>query len=435
VARVLAFAGAHRFAVVARGSEGRTLRLRGPVAAWSRAFGVQLDHYAHQRGQFRGRAGVVQVPAELDGAITAVLGLDNRPVARPRLTATGGAAFTPRELAARYDFPGELDGGGERIGIVELGGGFVVDEARAYWRSLGVAPPSVVTLPAPNGVNRPGSDARADEEVTLDVQIAGAIAPAASLLVYFGDDASEQGLYEALRLAIHDQIHRPTILLVSWGGPESEMTAAFMLEVHALLKDAAHLGISLCAASGDQGSFDQPPDERDGHAHADFPAASPWILACGGTRLERDGSESVWGPPAPTGGSGGGVSAHFVLPAYQGGAGVPVGARAMRGLPDVAANADPATGYRVHLDGREKIVGGTSAAAALWAGFLARINQALGRRVGFVAPLLYGAGRATFHDITAGSNGAFRARAGWDECTGLGTPRGAQLIAALRALV
>jgi kumamolisin len=183
-------------------------------------------------------------------------------------------------------------------------------------------------------------------------------------------------------------------------------------------------------------------------AHVDFPAASPFTLACGGTNLTASNSaitnEVVW-HDGPNDGTGGGVSRFFALPTYQANAGIPNAVDppgpVMRGVPDVAADAAPATGYRVLCDGTSfpdaaqnlPPVGGTSAVAPLWAGLVARLNQGLGKPVGFLNPLIYAlpVNSGAFHDITQGNNGNYKAKVGWDPCTGLGTPDGQNLLAAL----
>jgi len=183
----------------------------------------------------------------------------------------------------------------------------------------------------------------------------------------------------------------------------------------------------------------------DGRSHADFPASSPHALACGGTSLRVDtatgavSAETVWNDGAQGGATGGGVSDSFGLPGWQASAGVPGQAgtgRAGRGVPDVAGNADPRTGYRVRVDGQDTVVGGTSAVAPLWAALICRLAQATGRSFGLMQPLLYagvsaGTTAAGFRDITQGNNGAYTAGPGWDACTGLGVPDGAALAARL----
>ena len=199
---------------------------------------------------------------------------------------------------------------------------------------------------------------------------------------------------------------------------------------------AAMLGITVCCASGDNGSSD---GIKDGRAHVDFPASSPHVVACGGTRLEASkgaiSNEVVWNA-AGGGATGGGVSDVFALPSWQSAAKVPPsanpGGRRGRGVPDVSGDADPATGYQVRVDGTDAVYGGTSAVAPLLAALVARIAQRLDSPVGFLNPVLYGAaGRSALHDVTKGSNGAYKASKGWDACTGLGSPDGAKLLRVL----
>jgi kumamolisin len=146
----------------------------------------------------------------------------------------------------------------------------------------------------------------------------------------------------------------------------------------------------------------------------------------------------VWNDGASGGATGGGISAYFPPPAYQSNSNLPPsanpGAKPGRGVPDVAGDAAPVTGYQVRVDGQSSVFGGTSAVAPLWAALVARLNQTLGKSVGFLNPWLYAnatpAAKLT-HDITVGNNGAYQARVGWDACTGLGSADGANIQAAL----
>jgi kumamolisin len=236
----------------------------------------------------------------------------------------------------------------------------------------------------------------------------------------------------------------PTAVSISWGQSEDEWSRQAMTAMDDAMADAAVLGVTVCVASGDDGSRD---NATDGGAHVDFPASSPHALACGGTTVHADpatgsvSDETVWFSGVGQGGTGGGVSDVFPVPSWQRGVGVPgdadTGAPG-RGVPDVAADADPATGYRVLVDGTAAVYGGTSAVAPLWAALVCRFAEALGRRPGLLQPALYagvGAGRPArgFRDITSGSNGAYPAGAGWDACTGLGVPDGEALLARLRS--
>jgi kumamolisin len=293
----------------------------------------------------------------------------------------------------------------------------------------------VTAVGVAGGQNQPGGDA--DGEVMLDIEVLGALAPAAAILVYFAPN-TDRGFYEAISQAAHDTARRPSVISISWGAPEDSWSAASRAALNSALEDAAALGLSVTVACGDNGSGD---GESDNQPHVDFPASSPYALACGGTRLTAVNgvisAEVVWNESsAGEGATGGGVSSTYTLPPWQQGAGVPAGpaGAAGRGVPDVAANADPMTGYQVLVDGQAQVIGGTSAVAPLWAALLARCNQKLGRSVGDVHAALYQLGTPVFRDITSGNNGAYQAGPGWDACTGLGSPNGEALVAGLAAL-
>src|SRR5581483_9451119 len=264
-----------------------------------------------------------------------------------------------------------------------------------------------------------------------------AIVPKASIVVYFAPNTS-RGFVDSITKAIHDTQHKPTILSISWGGPENTWSRQAMITIDNALQSAAALGITITCAAGDHGFGD---GVADGHAHVNFPASSPHLLACGGTKLVGSGakiqSEVVWNDGPGHGATGGGISDVFAVPSYQSKSKIPSsinpGKRKGRGIPDVAGNADPATGYKVRVDGKEVVLGGTSAVAPLWAALVALINQKLQRNVGFINPELYNgsAGSHALHDITLGNNGGYSARAGWDACTGLGTPDGKAILSLL----
>jgi kumamolisin len=233
---------------------------------------------------------------------------------------------------------------------------------------------------------------------------------------------------------VHDKVNKPSVISISWGSSESNWTAQAMTQFDQAFQAAAAMGVTICAAAGDNGSAD---GVHDGKQHADFPASSPFVLGCGGTKLvasgQAIGSEVVWNEGANSA-TGGGVSSYFAPPNYQANL-PPIAGKALtgRGVPDVAADADPATGYQVRVDGQNLVFGGTSAVAPLWAGLVALMNQKLGHPVGFLNPLLYGslAGKGLLNDITVGNNGAYAASTGWDPCTGWGSPNGARLLQAL----
>ena len=438
VAAVEAFAHAHGLDVTEASPARRTVVLSGTAAAFGQAFKVDLQQYEHPGGTYRGRTGPVHIPAALDGIVVGVFGLDDRPQATPHFraaafAAAGAGSFTPVDIAHLYDFPAGLDGRSQTIAILELGGGYKVADLKSYFRRLGIAEPSVIAVSVDGGHNHPtGSANGPDGEVMLDIEVVGAVAPRARIAVYFAPN-TDRGFLDALTTAVHDNVRKPSVVSISWGGPESSWTTQAMTAFNQAAQAAAALGVTICAAAGDNGSDD---GVGDGKPHVDFPASSPYILACGGTRLTANGkaiaSETVWNDGPGGGATGGGFSLQFPLPAWQSRVKVPAPARPGRGIPDVAGDADPATGYQVQVDGHTMVFGGTSAVAPLWSGLIALFNKHLGSPVGYLNPLLYAKVAAGgFHDVSQGSNGAYSAGAGWDPCTGLGSPDGSRLMAVL----
>lgn len=433
VERVRAFGRQHGMQERACDMARRTLHWHGSALALQQAFGVKLGRYETSPGgaTYIGCSGAPVLP---DPAVIAVLGLDRRPVAHPHFRvaqAQPAATYTPVDIGQLYAFPAG-DGSGQTIAIIELGGGYQQSDLDTYFSGLGLQTPSVSAVSVDGGSNQPGSSA--DAEVMLDIEVAGALAPAATYVVYFAPN-TDQGFYDAISQAAHSSSQPGTVMSISWGGPEDSWSAASRDAMETALEDAAALGVTVSVAAGDGGSSD---GESDGQPHADYPAASPSVLACGGTRLSSSGttitSEVVWNETAANeGATGGGVSAVFALPTWQADASVPKAPNgfAGRGVPDVAGNADPLTGYDVLVDGQSEVVGGTSAVAPLWAALIARLNQQLGKSLGLANAALYGTSGKGFHDITQGDNGVYQARGGWDACTGWGSPDGAALLAAL----
>ena len=446
IKQVADFARAHGLVVVQSSAAQRSVLLSGTAAEFEAAFGTRLHQYSYPEGTYRGRTGTVTVPAPLGDIVQGVFGLDDRPQAeahfRVRPPAGAGAivahaamqAFTPPQLAKLYQFPTGLDGSGQTIAIIELGGGFKPQDLTTYFTGLKLPVPTVKVVSINGARNQPTNANSADGEVLLDIEVAAAVALKAHIVVYFAPNTS-QGFLNAITTAIHDKTNKPSVISISWGGPESTWTAQAMDQFDQAFQAAALLGVTVCCAAGDNGSSD---GVADGQPHADFPASSPYALACGGTKLTANGtaisSEVVWNEGTDSA-TGGGLSAHFPVPAYQQKLKLPTATKPGRGLPDVAGDADPNTGYQVRVDGQNMVIGGTSAVAPLWAGLLALLNQKLPKPVGFLNPLLYGSlvGKNVCHDITSGNNGAFSATPGWDACTGWGSPQGSNLLAALQA--
>ncbi|MGH2468043.1 MAG: S53 family peptidase [Candidatus Limnocylindrales bacterium] len=423
----------------------RCVCLAGPAAACSAAFGVRLERFASATGEHRGHRGAVRVPGPLRPQVLAVLGFDDRPLARtqfrPFPSAPGIAAraaalsYAPPAVAALYGFPAGTDGSGQTIAFLELGGGYVAADLAAYFTGLGLPEPALEAHGVDGARNAAtGNPNGPDGEVMLDLEVAGAIAPGARLAAWFAPN-TDRGFLDGVTAAIHAP-PGPTALSISWGAPEADWTGQARAALDAAFADAALLAVTVCCAAGDNGSSD---GLADGRAHVDYPASSPQVLACGGTHLEGSGStitaESVWDDGPGGGATGGGVSDAYPLPAWQVRAGVPPsanpGSRRGRGVPDVAGNADPQTGYRVRVDGRDAVYGGTSAVAPLWAALVARLTQAGGARLGWLGPRLYAQLAADLRDIRAGANGAYAAGPGWDACTGLGSPDGTGLAGSL----
>jgi kumamolisin len=442
IVAVEAFAAEHGFTVTAMHLGARTVTISGPLSKLAHCFGAKLEMREIAGSVRRTREGDLHVPAELQESLVAVLGFDQRPIAstnhRVHPNAAQPASFTPPQLARIYNFPAG-SGANQTIALIELDGGYNDSDLTSYWKQIGVAPVSVTSIGVDGAQNAPTGDPNGpDGEVALDIEVAGGVAPGARIAVYFASN-TDQGFLDGINAAIHDSVNKPSVISISWGSAEDQWTGQAKNAFNAAFHDAALLGITVLAAAGDDGSADGDPSGK----HVDFPASSPWVLACGGTSLvAKNGtrvSETVWNDGTNGGATGGGVSAFFSCPTYQKkahvpGPAVPGGNKTGRGVPDVAAVADPNTGYNVFLEGQGTVIGGTSAVAPLWAGLSALCNEQLGSNLGWLHPVLYGtvAQQKVLHDIVSGTNGAFKAIVGWDCCTGLGTPDGQALLNVLK---
>lgn len=438
-----------------QGSGRRTVKLLGKRHAMESAFGTALyDYELPSGGSYRGRVGCVQPPADLKPYILAVLGLDNRREYYPRYRLTTGAAaaekqFAPQDIAALYNFPAG-DGAGQTVAIIELGGAFSSDELSQYFssdvkvpRAAGATVTAVyVDGVAPVPYNSPPAGSPGytgdDIEVMLDIEVVGAIAPAANIVVYFAENSGDQHFYNAVTQALHSN-PRPCAISISWGGPEAgtQQTSQVWDD---LAVAAAAMGTAIFVASGDNGASDQDPSDSnafDGQRHVDAPADTPHVVACGGTRLvttddKTISSEIVWNDGETGGATGGGVSTTFSVPSWQTAAGcIAEGSTPItgRGVPDVSGNGDPQTGYIIRADGSAQVVGGTSAVAPLYTGLITRIAPALNGQIPLLHPLLYGNMSTCCNDITVGNNTlhgvqGYDAHQNWDACSGLGSPKG-----------
>ncbi len=433
--RVREVARKHGLLVVSEDAAAHVMKLRGTYAQAMAAFQPEsLGLYEDaQGGRYVGRSGHLTLPAEIAGDVVAVMGFDQRPVAKPhfreaRKKKATPVSYLPAQVAGAYTFPKGLDGTGQTVALIELGGGYEDAEVAAYFTSSGVKRTGTLLSIGVDGASNAGATnpSGADGEVQLDIEVVGSVAPAANIVVYFSPNQGS-GFQDAISAAINDQTNKPSVVSISWGGPESSYAQQDMDAMNQTLAQAAALGISVCVASGDNGA-------RDGTSKdvVDFPASSPNVLGCGGTSLPKSGAEVAWNDGASGGASGGGFSSVYPQPSWQTGVAGVTGTQ--RGVPDVAGDADPETGYAISVDGTSTVIGGTSAVAPLWAGLLALVNQSVGTRVGFVNPVLY-KNTAAFTDIVSGNNNGYEAGPGWDPVTGLGSPIGTSILAALKPAV
>jgi kumamolisin len=465
VSEIEAFAKAHKLVVTRDNRTSARVGLAGTVANLSAAFGVTLFDYTHpELGDFHARTGMVHLPHEISDAVTGVFGFTNHRILRrelktaPKIPDLGTHAkpwFVPSELASVYNFP-NAKAQSQCIGLLEFGGGVEMADVSAYFNKISQPIPTVKVVALDGVPTDPAADPDSTGEVMLDIDVAGSLSGGAKIAAYFST-FDEKGLVDALSAVIEDSVNDPSVLSISWGWNENEpfnssgilWSPAAIDHCNESFLAAAQLGITVCVSTGDDGSEAQL---KDGRAHVNFPASSPYVLAVGGTTLhvhkntkgQPHVTEVVWND-GPGSGTGGGVSNETPVPSWQMGKVVPSinpGHFAGRAIPDVAANADPATGYLTMSGGKLSIVGGTSASAPLWASLIARINAATGTRVGNFNALLYSkiGPAGTLRDITTGDNdtdglldGEYPAGPGWDACTGWGTPDGGKLMAALQA--
>jgi kumamolisin len=451
------FAQEHDLTVVHRSAAERTVVLKGTLGNLLAAFPADVQMYHHAVGTYRGRRGEIGLPEELQGIVTGVFGFDTRPKHRAphrqkRAMQTGpggenGVAAT--EFATRYNFPAglnghALDGAGQTIAIIELGGGYRSTDLQMFFHEIGVPVPKVASISVDHAGNHPTTPDSADGEVMLDLEVAGAVAPQANFAVYFAPNVGDKGFLDAISAAVHDSQRKPGVISISWGAPEDSTDSQGLDAYHELFAAAGALGITVCAASGDHGAADLDAGHWDNKIHVNHPASDDLVLGCGGTQVDAQNNDVVWndGTPfdvnVPGGGgwtSGGGISKAFRVPSYQEKIGLPKsidGGSEGRGVPDIAMSA---TNYFTRVDTAEGMSGGTSAVAPLMAALVARLNQAKKTNMGFMNPFLYSSvAKGVVHDVTIGSNAikpmvkGYSATKGWDACTGLGTPDGTAIL-------
>lgn len=340
----------------------------------------------------------------------------------------GGLSYMPQEIAALYNFPKQFTGLGQGVAVIQLGGSYDPAALDDYFRGANLKSPKIHFVGIQGVQNTPSQPNPADTEVMMDVAIVGAVANDAEIWVYKAPNTSA-GFAGAITAAANNPAI--SVISISWGGPEIQWSARDIQMMEAAFTLCRSNKISVFAAAGDDGSTDGQRGDN-----VDYPSSSPQVVGCGGTSLiARNGaisSETVWNDGAGGGATGGGISRTFAIPIYQKAIGVPGVSR--RGVPDIAGDASPATGYIIPVSrasgGGTMTAGGTSAVSPLYAGLAACLNQAIGGRVGDLHEKLY-ATPNVFVDVLTGNNGTYTARAGYDCCTGMGRIDGSKLLAAL----
>ena len=447
--RVAAWATGHGVAVGVPAPQRIAVAATASAATVERLFGVGLRDYTDAAGRTLHAPTVApRVPADLAGLVTAVDGLDERPSERPAhagLIAAGPpGGMTPAIIDRVYELEGlraaGLHGEGQTVAIVSLDT-FDPGDVTAFDRLAGTSGPPVERIAVNGGVDSPGDG---QGEVSLDIDVLRAVAPKAQILDYEAPNKSG-AIATVLDRIVSDG--RTDIVSISWGSCELSRSTAAMARLASSMAAAASAGISVFVASGDHGAYDCIDNDRtDQRLSVDSPASDVNAIAVGGTFVSmlEDGTyidEVAWEEPLTAWAPGGGLSTVYQRPAWQTGGGVDnARSNGKRQVPDVAAAADPASGFLSVTQGDDGSGGGTSAASPFWAGFMVLVRQlAQGEGIdglGPIGPTLYGVAAAqapgtVFHDVTRGGNLLDDASAGWDYATGLGTPRGTPLARAI----
>lgn len=438
LARVRAWAAEHGISVVATSPQRIAVSVGAPAGTIERLFAVTLRDFTDVAGRtFRAPSGEPRVPAALDGLVASIESLDSRPTERPAFSGLIAAGppggMTPSVIDRAYELDGlrtqNLHGEGQTVAIVSLDTFDPADVGR-FDQIAGTSGPAVEKVPVNGSVATPGDG---QGEVNLDIDVIRALAPKAQILDY---EATNQGSAIAAIIDRIVQDGRADIASISWGSCELRRSATGMAR---MASSMAAAGITVYVASGDHGAYGCIDQNRtDLRISVDSPAGDVNVVGVGGTYISMlaDGTyidEVAWEEPLTGWAPGGGVSAHYPRPAWQTGAGV-ANARSngIRQVPDVAAAADPTSGFLTVSEGQSGAAGGTSAAAPFWAGFTILVRQLAERkgtgRLGALGPTLYAVAAAqpsgaVFHDVTRGGNLFDDAGPGWDYATGLGTPR------------
>jgi kumamolisin len=456
LAQVRGFAEQHGMEVLDIDFLRRRVSLGVKAADAERAFATRLV-WAEADAQRRHHpTRKPRIPRPLADIVHAVVGLDTRPAlsAKLRSHAAAGAAdgIEPVQMAKLYGIATGGRGAGQCIGIIAPAGGYDPDDLKAACAAMQVPVPQIteISVAGSRNVVPTGAPSTFDAEVALDIQVIAGIAPEARIAVYF-TEGNQPGLVAAVCEAVHGSAARPNVIVITWGQPEEVWDPQARKGLDAVLRDTLRLGITVLASSGDDlapDAFRDASGAPDG-VHVDYPASSPYLLGCGGTEITLDAGrtgiadEVVWNDGRSKG-TGGGISGLYAVPDFQRGVALPASlndGRRGRGVPDVAAAAAGANGYRIVLGKQTVVNGGTSAVAPLWGAFIALLNEQRGSTLGFVNSRLYQAAQL-FNPVRSGNNKDTFLKLGytanpdgsWNACTGLGTPNGAAIIAALTAV-
>jgi kumamolisin len=437
----------------------RTVVISGTVAIINSAFAIVLHRIEHKvvkrRGEkpkketYRGRLGFIHVPIKLAEIIVGIFGLDNRRITkRNSLDPSGTAKIPIDQLKKLYNFPSN-SAAGQTIAVFSEGGYKPSDIKSNFPHN----PPKIIEINV-DAVN----DRTADAETTQDIYVVAAAAKGADIAVYF-TTPDQGGWLNLVNRVVHPEQADPVCYVLSNSfyvsnsddlGLMQPFTQNWIDTMTMAFQDAAIQKVTVCCASGDNGTDSKVGDKR---AHVQYPATDPWVLTAGGTTIgnihRNSFDEYLWNDTFDknhSGATGGGISAYFARPSYQDKTRVPTSlnnGKTGRGVPDVAANASPNSGIPMIIDGKPNAAFGTSASAPLWAGMIALINASLGEPVGFINSHIYNIGSKVFRDITgakgpknnalAGAPG-YPAHKGWDACTGWGSPNGVKLLKAFQKL-
>ena len=447
--QVVTFLQSQGLTVTGVASNNVLIDASGTVAQVQQAFGTQINNYQVGSHSFYANVTPPSLPSAISALVASVGGLDDSVQYAPlyqRSLATHPAAtssYAPKDLTGAYDAnplqSAGILGDHQTVALFELDG-FVQSDVSQYLQTYNLGTPNISTVQV-DGFN--GAAGQGAIEVELDMDVLAAMAPHANQIVYEGPNTT-QGINDTYNKIVTD--NKAQIVSISWGLCETSSGAPELQTLDSIFKQGAAQGMTFVAAAGDSGAYDC----SDSNLAVDSPASDPYVTGVGGTSLTLNsgayGSESVWSNPSQTvrspkgAGGGGGISNTFKQPSWQSGPGVQNSySNGNREVPDVSANADPGNGYAVYCTVTNAgcsaagwlTVGGTSAAAPLWAGSMALINQYLqaqGKaRVGFANPTLYSLANAqqsnpAFHDVTTGNNLFYPATANYDLASGLGSP-------------